>query len=651
MRIFSTFAALFSIASCLSLTFAAALASPVDAPSEKQFYEAAQNWQWKKILFYVPTWFRGEVSLVDDDRFFIHPRGKTHPELEIAETWKAFTEGTPASRQEALCKYPARRKFLEASFQKVFEDTDPQNGSEVCKRYRVFSERVYSESVSLIFSSYFPGSPGSLFGHTLLKFKRKSTAEGTANALLDFGLNHAAYPSTYNPILYPVMGIGGMFPGMLSMMPYYVKVQEYNNAESRDLWEYDLNLDRQEVAMMLASVFELSTHRIDYFYFDDNCSYLMLALMDVARPSLNLVSKFRAWVIPGDTVRVVAGIPSLVDKIHFRPSNVRKYLNLENSLNDTERRSFNELMFGGRGQAAETQKVNPSQLNPDAMGALERQGQIRVLDTAIEYIDASERLTASDKPAKWKNERDDLIKMRAELRTPSESLSVPVPEIEAPHTAYPPTRLSFGVVNSAQGQKRNSAALLFGWRPALHTLDNPIAGMGADLGVGFFNLEFLMHGRSLSLREFTPLSIEAIPLQRPHLRSVSWSMDIGYLQRCFKSCAQTSINAEIGFAFPAGSPEGRLALRGGMRLGGDEFRGLFIEPSVIAIANIPIKARSRWLNRMTLGRIFSRNHAARWMIDGLTSFVYRPASPWELQVGARLHNQEHQLMGRMLYYF
>lgn len=76
----------------------------------------------------------------------------------------------------------------------------------------------------------------------------------TSNALLDYGLNHAAHPTTLNPILYPIMGLSGMFPGMISMMPYYVKVQEYNNAESRDLWEYDLNLTPAEISMMLASV-------------------------------------------------------------------------------------------------------------------------------------------------------------------------------------------------------------------------------------------------------------------------------------------------------------------------------------------------------------------------------------------------------------
>jgi len=632
----------------------------VDKLGEEKIQQISDSAQWRKILYYAPSWGRGDLSLVDDPKFFINPAGRTVPEDELVATLRAFTEGMLSSRQEALCKYPARRKFLEAVLKTTFDDVDPENSSEICKRYKVFSTRVKSESASLIFSSYYPGNPGSLFGHTFLKFKKMVSNDGeTSNALLDYGLNHAAHPTTLNPILYPIMGLSGMFPGMISMMPYYVKVQEYNNAESRDLWEYDLNLTPAEISMMLASVFELSTHRIDYFYFDDNCSYLMLAMIDVGRPSLNLVSKFRAWVIPGDTVRVVSQIPSLVGKISFRPSNVRKYLNLESQLTEKERSAFLTLMFAKKIDESVFKKAKDSKakikresrLTLAALTQLDKNEQTRVLDTALEFIDSTEQLAGTKQPAKWSIERDALLRMRAELGTTSEPNEVATPENEAPHIAYPPTRLSLGVVNTSQPDSVLNPAILLGWRPALHTLDNPVAGMGADLGVGFFNVELLMRRGKLSLREFTPLSIESMALPKPNISSTSWSFDISYRQRCFDGCRQISVNVEAGSAYPTESPDDRLALRGGMRIGDDEVGALFIEPAVVGIANFPFELKSRWVSRLALSRMMSLWAGPKWILEGSTTYVYRIASPWELQAGVQLLNNELQIMARTHYYF
>jgi len=42
-------------------------------------------------------------------------------------------------------------------------------------------------------------------------------------------------------------------------------------------------------------------------FFDENCSYYLLELLEVARPDLDLTQDFRWWAIPSDTVRVVVG--------------------------------------------------------------------------------------------------------------------------------------------------------------------------------------------------------------------------------------------------------------------------------------------------------------------------------------------------------
>jgi hypothetical protein len=597
--------------------------------------------QWHKLLFYAPTWLLRKKSLVDDPRFFLSEHGKSNAEEELKSTLKAFDEGSPSERQEALCKYPARRLWLEQKLKRAFEDPQPENSSDVCKRFNIFKKSVKANKASLIFSSYYPGNPGSLFGHTLLKFAKVNETGTSGNELLDFGLNHAAQPTTNSPFLYAPMGLSGLFPGYISFMPYYVKVQEYNNAESRDLWEYEIDLNPDEVRMALLSVFELSTHRVDYFYFDDNCSLIMLAVIDVARPSLQLVEKFNAWVIPGDTVRVLHNQPGLVAQVKFRASNVRRFLQLEEKLTDEERSAFNSLI--------ESKKNATFDLR--AMENYTPEQKMHVIDTVLEYIDADEQLAGTKEPEKWLKERPELLKFRAQLGLTSAPLKIPKPEQEAPHKAYPPTRFSLGSILAFSPDRSSKNGMLLGWRPALHTLDNPIAGMGADLGIAFFNFEYLVHRRKIWLREFTPLGIETIPVDRPQFSAVSWSFAAGYKQRCFAGCGQTSVAGELGRAWKLMSENSRMALRAGMRLGDDASGGLFFEPGISGLVNVPFSNDKRWITRIALSRTQSLKKSPFWNREAQTSFVLRPVSPAEIDFSTALINSDLIFSARASLYF
>ena len=75
----------------------------------------------------------------------------------------------------------------------------------------------------------------------------------------------------------------GCFVEHLQTCPSYYKVREYNNAESRDLWEYELNVDQETVDMLIAHYGRLVL-LIDYWYLTENCSYHMFTLLEAANP-------------------------------------------------------------------------------------------------------------------------------------------------------------------------------------------------------------------------------------------------------------------------------------------------------------------------------------------------------------------------------
>lgn len=611
---------------------------------------------WKKLLLFTSTWFSGERSLVDDPKFFIDPNGRQSAVAEWNATIRAFTNGTPLERQEALCRYPARRHFLERALQKRWADPIPDPPSESCQKLRFFSERVRSDGVSLVFSSYYAGNPASLFGHTFLKFRQ---AGKTVSPLLDYGVNHSAFPTTSNPFLYPLLGLGGGFPGYLTLMPYYVKVQEYNNSESRDLWEYELDLTNEETSFLLLVIFELFEKRIDYYYLDDNCSLVMLALLDAARPSLNLASQFRSWVVPADTVRVVARVPAFVKNIHFRPSKLRRYLQFEKSVTETERDAFKTLLFTPNSKKSnDTQETthgshsaSTTTLNHSALSDLNTRQRARVLDLALEYINAQKQGTDQDEAVQWERKRDEILVLRAQLKIQSEPRETQIPTAEAPHQSYPPSRLSFGLLSSTESARRSEYGALFGWRMTLHSMESPLLGLGADLGISFFNVEFLLHQREFMLREFDFFSIEAMPSTMPQLVPLSWAFSLGYKDNCFVGCRRAFGQLELGLPLPTLAAHDRYAIRAGLTVGRQESRAWFAEPFAAAIANLPLSLSVRWVSRVSLGVRYLQSDPPERFLAASTRLAYRPFEPWEVQLSAETMVKALQMNIRLHRYF
>ncbi len=146
-------------------------------------------------------------------------------------------------------------------------------------------------------------NPSSMFGHTLLRFDRAGQDEKTR--LLSYAVNYGAVTGNDNGLLFAVYGLTGGYPGTYSVMPYYQLVRQYTDFENRDIWEYQLNLTPAEVRRLLEHLWELREQYADYYFFDENCSYQLLFLLDVARPGLRLADRFPVYAIPVDTVRAV----------------------------------------------------------------------------------------------------------------------------------------------------------------------------------------------------------------------------------------------------------------------------------------------------------------------------------------------------------
>ncbi|WOH37916.1 DUF4105 domain-containing protein [Thalassotalea fonticola] len=282
---------------------------------------------WLTLLYYQKNDVQsGYQSFVDDNRFFFADDGKENPFAELTSTLSAF-KNTP----ESQCLFPARLKWLSEKEPELLA-TFPKPE---CNEYKSWRKDLNTETVVLVYASSQLNSPSSMYGHTFIRFDPYNVENNST--LLSHAINFGAnIPVNENGLIYSIKGLGGGYPGNFASNPYFEKIKEYNRAENRDLWEYKLNLTSDEVDIMLAHVWELRGINFDYYFFDENCAYRLLELIDIARPTAKLVDEFPGVAIPIDTVRVVHD-KGLVTDVHYRPSARTHLDNQLNHLNEKHR--------------------------------------------------------------------------------------------------------------------------------------------------------------------------------------------------------------------------------------------------------------------------------------------------------------------------
>ncbi|HYG65996.1 MAG TPA: DUF4105 domain-containing protein, partial [Anaeromyxobacteraceae bacterium] len=399
-------------------------------------------------------WRRGLLgprSEADGPAFFRAKDGKTDPAAELEATLAAFFEPQAATGDEldhAQCRFPGRLRFLSDRL-----GLDPARLPKVsCPRRDQFLARVAPRAATLVFSSYYLNNPSSAFGHTLLRLdKADGSRPGRSEELLDYGIDFAATVDTGNSIIYAVKGLTGLFHGDFKHYPYYYKIRQYADAESRDLWEYDLALAQPEVELLAAHLWELGGTWFDYWYLDENCSYHVLGALEAAAPRLDLVSKVgRFVVLPADTVQALFANPGLVRAVHWRPS---------------IRTQFEARLakLSGEGRAAVVRLA----ADPRANVSLPPAEAAAALDAALDHVDmlgGTDLLLGGDPEALRR--RQVLLERRAALRLPSPPLDLPIPEDRRPDRGHASSRVGLG----GGAARHGGPAVLLDLRLALHDL-------------------------------------------------------------------------------------------------------------------------------------------------------------------------------------
>ncbi|MFN9068025.1 MAG: DUF4105 domain-containing protein, partial [Bdellovibrionales bacterium] len=283
----------------LSVSYAHSIQSFLDKANELKI---AEEKQWKDLLHFRLNALGQFRSQVKGSEFFLSKTGFKDYSAELEKTILGLLSSEPKSEEHPVCRFPARKKWLQQKLN-IPENLFPKID---CQLYAFYKERMRSNSISVVFSSYYADSPSSSFGHTLFKVNKK---RGESNELLDWGIGYAGEVNTGNSLVYIYKGLTGGFRGTFSSVPYYMKVREYNDHESRDIWSYELDLSTDELDFLLDHLWEVGDSHFDYYFLTQNCGFHMLTVLEAAVPRLNLVDRVPFWVIPADALKAMTETP------------------------------------------------------------------------------------------------------------------------------------------------------------------------------------------------------------------------------------------------------------------------------------------------------------------------------------------------------
>lgn len=400
---------------------------------------------WLKLLHY-----HQETSRADGENFFLSPIGKTDPAVELEATIDAFKDPNAQSgwfKYHPQCVFRERFQFLKKAG--LLNSLSEKS----CPEFDEWKAGLNTDSITLVFSSSYPNNPSSVFGHTLIRLNQKAKT----NDLLDYAVAFSAIPEHDDlGLVFAYKGMFGGYKGLLEVTKYYTKVNEYNNGESRDLIEYDINMTTEELDRLINHLWEIyQTTYFDYYFADENCSGTLVDILAVPFASDEVNIHQRWYYLPSEMIKAFKNIPGRIKSENFRPSLKKQ---LEKKIEKLSSEQISEMSL-----FAENKRALP--VNYD---------NIPVLDGLISFLDFTRYRTKDQLSDDQKVMMRKALLRRSGLAQESTLAPVVYDQSNRPDLAHEPRKLSVFARN-----EKNHALLGIELKQGYHDLMSNDAGFDA----------------------------------------------------------------------------------------------------------------------------------------------------------------------------
>ena len=584
-----------------------------------------QEQQWLHLLHYRDPDQRIPRSEISPGPFFLAADGSKNPQAELAATIDAAFAPVPENQNDhALCRYPARMRFLQESL--GFTPPDQP----LCSDLTRWRRGGKITGVSLVFASGDLGNPASFFGHILMKFDEAGEGTQTPRGLTDRSVNFGAVvPEGDNAAIYMLRGLFGGYPSSYSSTTYFQQRHDYGETQLRDLWEYQLNLSPAQVQLLVDHTWELQDARNTYFFLTRNCAYEFATLISTVLGQ-TMLPTIKQWSTPGDLFEVLSntqladGRPA-VTRVTLVASRQQTFRQAYAALNRPEQRALRALLYG----------LAEGERNPPAFAALDANGQTRVLEVALQYARfGREKYDAdSEEAAQARALQSQLVLLR--LRQPAGAVITPKSrDVGPPHTGHSTSLLqATPLSNSDLG-----AGLELRLRPAYADLLSLDAGAVPYAGVSMGEVRLLVRDNHVSLRQLDLLRIDAFnvsPTGLPYDRTRAWKVRLGAEDRdlACDRCLVGFFEGGIGASLPIGERAASAAFLEARAVVGERGRtvGAEVGPNLAMVASLGegfrISASARYL--VTTGDVDNDRFEAG------TDLRFGQSETWDIRLRGR----------------
>jgi hypothetical protein len=466
--------------------------------------------EWHKLLHYKSSKSK-VISDVKSADFFLNNNGRFDSNAELNDTIKAMLDQKAAGNNHAQCRFPARFKWLKNNL--TWPEDNLFDGS-FCTDYNKWKMDDDIKSISLIFASGHLSNPASFYGHILLKFNSKN--EQNELSLLDTSLNYGAVPpDNENALVYVIKGLTGGYNASFTNQQFYRYNHTYAENDLRDLWNYELDLSQNQIALLVDHSWELLGQEFTYYFLKQNCGYKMAELLNLVidKP---LLPSVKNWAMPSDILTSLADErkhgKKLIKNITIIKSRQNSFRDKFVLLTNTEKKAVSNFILNN--DLENLPSVLENEINSNK----------KVIDTLLDYYAFSLTKKNAD-PKSIETRRRAILLSRLKLDTkdiewPSSSPKPP------PHKSQNSSMLQTSIVHN----DKLGTGVELRFRGAYYDYLSNNSGRSPFTQMSMIDLTMVHQQNKISLKKLDLIHVETLnisPTNLPEDKAFAWKVKAG----------------------------------------------------------------------------------------------------------------------------